>query len=256
MDKKTVIILLSVVLVCCCVASATAVGIVFVVPALKTTPTPTVTSITSPTPNISITVEPSLTPTKVDTKITSLYDTFDSNKNDWNLEAKEGERVKFKEEIKNGKLIFEMTAVQSVILDDTIRSQPIVNLDMSVDGSQESGSPEGDYALVFRKLDKENYYIFGVNQNYQEYFFSVRKNGEWTDLIKFKKSTIVKIDGVNKLRVVVAGSKFTFYINGQQIDTYTDTTISEGGQVGVACELYNANDVGTFSFDNFSIQAK
>lgn len=256
MDKKTVIILVSVVLVCCCVASATAIGIVFVAPALNASPTPTPTSITSPVPSISTTVESSMTPTKVDTKITSLYDTFDNNKNDWNLEEKEGERVKFKESIKNGKLYFEMTAIQSVILDDTVRSQPIVNLDMSVDGYQESGSPEGDYALVFRKLDKENYYIFGVNQNYQEYFFSVRKDGEWTDLIKFKKSTIVKVDGVNKLRVVASGSKFTFYINGQQIDTYTDSTISEGGQVGVACELYNVDDVGTFSFDNFSIQAK
>jgi hypothetical protein len=108
--------------------------------------------------------------------------------------------------------------------------------------------------MVFREIDDANQYIFGVDQFDQDYFFSVLKDDEWIDIVDYTYSKEIKPNNVNTLRVVANGTEFKLYINGVLVNTSVDSTINEGGGIGLGFELDDTNDAGLFEFDNFNLK--
>ncbi|MEI7578465.1 MAG: hypothetical protein WCJ58_00320 [bacterium] len=243
MDKKVIIIIVVLLAVCCCVSTLGIIGF-----AIVASNSDTSTSGGSVTDTVFPTVEMNT--------VTSLFDTFDSNTSKWNLGKDDSEFAVSDEYLKDGKMLIDVTAKQAVVVSDELPSQAIKNFDLSIEGKQLSGAQGGDYAVIFRRLNGDNYYLFGVNEAYQEYTLAVKKDGEWVDLIEWKKSSVINQNAVNVIKVSAVESQLTLYINNQQVSTISDSSILEGGAVGVAGELYDATDTALFQFDNLLLTVK
>lgn len=273
MDKKTGIILLIVVLLLCCLVICVVIGVVFawpkIFPKSEITPTPTITSVVEPTDmvepigisycspmktgtDIIFPAEQITTPKKT---ISSFLDSFNDNSNQWRLGPKNSDYATGKEYIQNGKLCFDSIAKKGVSSTDTLETQAIKNFDLSFEAYQvEDTSGGASYDMVFRNINDANQYIFGVDQFAQEYYFYVRKDDKWVDIVDYIYSKEININNVNILRVVANGTEFKLYINSVLVNTSVDSTINEGGGIGLGFELGDTGDVGLFEFDNFNLK--
>jgi hypothetical protein len=249
MDKKLIIVIVVVLLLCCCISGITGLGIWYFTSRTDSTDG-------GDTVNIFDDTEPTAEPTSTAKTVTTLIDTFNANTNDWNLGEDDSEFAVSNEYNEGGKMYLDVTAKKSVVVSDTLPSQAILNFDLSVDSRQVSGPTNGDTALIFRRLDGDNYYIFSVNEGYQEYAFLVKKGGTWTTIVDWKKSMYINQGSSNNIKVSTMGSTFNLYINNQLVETITDTSINEGGALGFAAELYDADAKGLFEFDNFTVFVK
>jgi hypothetical protein len=89
----------------------------------------------------------------------------------------------------------------------------------------------GDFSggVVVRAQD--NTHLYAVMLNTRKGQYTVRKlNGStWSDLIAPKASPLIQQrNGTNLLRVDAAGSNFTIYLNGEQLDTFSDSSYAKG----------------------------
>jgi hypothetical protein len=90
----------------------------------------------------------------------------------------------------------------------------------------------GDVAsgAIFNAKDDTHFYTVLLDPRTGEY--AVRKlNGKdtWTDLVAWKASPLVKQQAeVNHLRVDAEGGKFTIYLNGQSLDSFSDASYASG----------------------------
>ena len=71
--------------------------------------------------------------------------------------------------------------------------------------------------------------------------------GDWYDLIDWKKSRFINEVGKNTLKVEMYGSQFKLYINGNHMEDYIDNTLSEGKVGSISLEDVNV------AFDNVEI---
>jgi hypothetical protein len=251
MSKKAVIIIIVLLLLCCCITVLTGMGgYWWYTTQSKSNSSDTITA--SVTPTLFSTTKPTSTPEV--SSIKTVVDTFDVNINGWTLDKNDTEYAYSEEYMENGKLGFYVEAKKAVLVWDVLDSPKATDFEVSVDGKKISGDKAGDYALIFRKVDANNYYVFIVNEDYQEYELAVRKDGEWKTLVQWTESKNIIIGKVNKLKVNVVGSTIKAYINNQLETTITDTSITGEGYVGVAVDLYATDQVGTFEFDNFSLK--
>lgn len=101
--------------------------------------------------------------------------------------------------------------------------------------------------LIFRASDTSNFYIYEVCQQGQ-YNAAVEVNGSFTGASNVKSSSAIHkgLNQENTIAVVIQGNTINLYANGQQIDTVTDSTFTQG-QVGVF-----ANDVNSTTAVKYS----
>jgi hypothetical protein len=287
MDKKVVILIVAVLVLLCCCVSIVAVYFAVIAPKLNPgvtdiTPTGVVnytTTTPSKVPNISDVITPTkATITQVPQKsactpmltgdsiifpsvrvssneqtVTSIMDKFNTNENEWALGPLDSEYATTKSYIQNGKYCIDITAKRDVISKDMVDSQSIKNFDISVEGWQSSGTKGADYDLIFRYQDSDNFYVFGVNQYYGDYYISKVVDNEWTDLVDNVENSAINSDSPNVLKVVANNDYFNFYVNGVLVKALTDSTFSEAGNVGIAVGLDSEKDNAVFELDNFSL---
>jgi len=182
-----------------------------------------------------------------------LHDDFDANENDWPTGDYGDELIEGSRRITNDKYRWEATASGGVVWWAIPELDPVSDLYLTVEGRQISGDTDSQYGVVFRRVDRDNYYIFRVRDD-GDYQLRVRYKGEWDTLIDWTASHLIQAGAVHKLTVVAQSSHLTFYINDQHIDEYTDTKLSTG-EVTLVIGLDDAGDTGTFEFDNFEIRA-
>jgi hypothetical protein len=107
--------------------------------------------------------------------------------------------------------------------------------DVSVKTVQLSGDIHTFYGIVFRRISKGNYYIFGIDGNGKWGFFKVVEGTE-TDVVSATAHSAIMpgLNVPNTLAVQARGSHFVFSVNGTQVGEADDTTFSSKGRVGVA----------------------
>jgi hypothetical protein len=88
-----------------------------------------------------------------------------------------------------------------------------------------------------------------------QYKVMVSRNENDVTLVDWTKNAAVRLEeGVeNTFSIVLKGSTFVFFANGQQLTTVDDTTIKGIGQVGLGAALFEAKQTATFEFDNLVI---
>jgi hypothetical protein len=127
--------------------------------------------------------------------ITTLLDSFNNNNNEWPVGSWDTTYSTRKEYIQNGKYCVDIIGKRDVTLFNTLNSQDIEDAEISLDGYKASGTSGSDFAVIFRFVNSSNYYMFGINEYYQDYFFSVIYDDEWVDIInKERRANIVTIE--------------------------------------------------------------
>lgn len=111
--------------------------------------------------------------------------------------------------------------------------QSYANLTLDLDVFDGSDTFTGNVwqGVVVRAQDENHFYAVMVNPRGGKYV--VRKldgANKWSDLIAEKASKLVKAAAdVNRLRVDADGANFTIYLNGEQLDTFSDAAYKQGG---------------------------
>jgi hypothetical protein len=223
------------------------------------TPTPTVTPTVTETPTATRTFTPTKTPTPLPTAVAALewpalmYDTFDTNSNGWWTGSPNDGWLKGTISITQGKFRFALTAQQPVFYNILPNLNSLTDFYLAVDVQKTSGSPDANYGLYFRTAGQSGYYFFH-NTEEKIYGVDLLLKNEWFSKKSPVSSGKIKYGSANRIAVLAKGSRFVFYINGQEINSMTDAVLSKG-QAGLALSLFAAGDTVDIEFDNFEVRA-
>jgi serine/threonine-protein kinase len=119
-----------------------------------------------------------------------------------------------------------------------------------------SGKPgDAQIAITFRENENDEYYDVEF-ANDGTYSVWLDKDGEWSRLQEWMPSDAVKLEpGVtNTFDLLVMGSSFTLYANGQELNTVNDIALGDAGQISLAIGLEKAGQTLTVEFDNLVIK--
>lgn len=238
-------------------------------PTATVTRTPTVTPSATPSPTLTATPTLNMTATAAALQATDtamayqtvaanaassgrviFKDTFDSNKNNWQIKQTDDDYALTTYEIADGMYTWDMTAHQPVISWITTSPKSLTDFYLSVEIKQASGPDSADYGVVFREDADSNFYYFGINEQGQYALYLY--NEGWSTLVDWTQSDLIQPGEFNKITLIAEGSHFIFFINGQYLTDITDDSI-RSGTAALAVELAEENDQAVFQFDNFEL---
>ncbi len=107
--------------------------------------------------------------------------------------------------------------------------------------------------VIFWAINSNNYYCFEVSVNGQFIVAHQNAPGDWDVPLPWEPSDAIKrgLGVTNALRAQTVGGVATFFINGQQVGTFTDTAPPGGGLTGFILSSSNTSpqtmDVSDFS---------
>ncbi|MFQ6100342.1 MAG: serine/threonine-protein kinase [Anaerolineae bacterium] len=182
-----------------------------------------------------------------------LYDDFSAEVNDWPTGDYSDELVEGNRQITSGQYHWEAAALGGVVWWSIPEIASVSDLYLTVEAKRTSGNTDSQYGLLFRRVDRDNYYIFRIRDD-GDYQFRTRYEGEWETLIDWTESDLIQPGGLNRLTVVAQGSHFTFYIDDQYVDEYDDSRLSSG-RSGLLLGFNEAGDTAVFEFDDFELRA-
>lgn len=195
-----------------------------------------------------------------------LYqDDFSSNGNGWKTGKQSSDSGDIDREIVDGQYILTMVGKQDYYF--AINSIPnfsgkdfIISMDVTI---LETAVTTSNLSIEFslREVD-------GINGKH--YAFSLFNNGsssgevwptkEYTSIIEFwsrEPNNAIQLDkGIkNTISIEANGNTLTLYVNGQMINTVTDTTINDAGEISINLGLNKPNQALTIAFDNLTIKS-
>jgi len=179
--------------------------------------------------------------------------TFDHNTEDWPAGGfDDAEYGRVLRQISDGKYQWEIEATQGVIWYGYPKMAAVTDFYLSVEANQTSEAGE-NYGVIFRRTSAGSYYFFGISPELQTFFLNLQHNDSWHTLLGRTYSPAIHSDAPNVITVIASGSTFTFFINGQHVAGYSDSTLP-GGRAGVAVEV-DPDGTASFEFDNFEVRA-
>ena len=103
------------------------------------------------------------------------------------------------------------------------------DFDIQVRARYEGAALSKSYGLIFRYLDRNNFYIFKIDPVIGEYRLQKLEGGDWVEIISWSTSPHVNLaTTTNVLRVIARGSRIELYADGKLLDTVVDQTFTEG----------------------------
>ena len=112
--------------------------------------------------------------------------------------------------------------------------------------------PDGNYGVIFRALDSDNFYLFRISPRGT---FSLMKKvgGEWTVLTEWTLSDAIDTEegAVNRLSVFAEGPQLAVLVNDEIVAQAVDEDLTEG-QVGLAAGVYSEPGL-EIVFDNVNL---
>jgi len=190
-----------------------------------------------------------------------LYDDFGSNANGWWVGKSSKENSDKAAEVADGKYRYSVTSKKGTFRWNSLPNFTAKDFLLSVDvtlleasGGQPGGTAGG---FNFRVNENEDYYRLAIYDD-NHFKVSLNQGGEWQTPLYPKTANIainLSPGVVNNIVILVKGSAFTFYANGQELVTVTDTTLSEPGKIGLGVELDEGGQTAVVEFDNLVIKA-
>jgi hypothetical protein len=181
-----------------------------------------------------------------------LYqDTFDADTGNWILESDLDASARFAD----GQLQSEITA-SNLIAWAELGDRQFGDFVLEVDATQLSGPDDNSYGVVFRVKNSNAYYSFDISG---DGYYAVKRRdeaegGRWTWIAAkdwLESSAIHQGASTNKIKIVVQGSHFAFYVNDQQIAEADDNTYRSGA-IGLNAGSFHEPGV-RIGFDNLII---
>jgi len=123
---------------------------------------------------------------------------------------------------------------------------------IEVDAKAIAGPTDNGYGVLFHMKDRKNYYHFEISSD-GYWKAGWVQDGAWKDWNDWQPHPAIKGGAENnKLKIVMKGEKFTFFVNDQEISTIEDKLFSEGDIAMFALSVID--QPGTdITFDNVSV---
>lgn len=132
-----------------------------------------------------------------------------------------------------------------------LANRDVSDFEMEVEAKLEDGDDKNSYGLLFRFQDRDNFYRFDISGD-GYFLLSKFADGEWTNLHDWTASDAINIDGsANILRIAAFGPDITTWVNGQELTSVTDDSLTHGNFgffAGTFAEPY-----AWVSFDNLKL---
>lgn len=182
-------------------------------------------------------------------------DTFDQvdEAKDWPLGSQDDPLASISWSITGGKYDWEAEAKDSFVWWAYPTLDSASDFYLAASARQLSGPGTGEYGLVYRITENDDYYLFELSADGQFAVFLNDVNG-WEALLDWQDSDAIQLEGVNQMAVIAQGEQFYFFINGQKVADLYDDRLAEG-KVGLLIGLSNEGDAGRWEFDNFEYRS-
>jgi hypothetical protein len=226
---------------------------------------PTETSFVEQEPTLSTVFQPTrapesgptqalveLQPVEIPAWSLALLDDFSWNRCAWYTGPAENDWWQGSWEIKDGKYRIDLTGIQGFITWEYIPAAYLADFDIAAEIMKPGATSASEAGLVFRG-NENNYYVYLVSIEYQDWFFGLYYDDAWQTITDWTLSEAIQTDQPNRLRVVAAGSHFQFFINGTLVGEAEDDHLITG-QVGVTVQA-EENVSSIFEFDNLELHA-
>lgn len=182
-------------------------------------------------------------------------DTFDQvdTAKDWPLGSKDDPLASISWDISGGKYDWEAEAKDSFVWWAYPSLDSTSDFYLAASAQQVSGPGTGEYGLVYRITENDDYYLFELSADGQFAVFLNDANG-WETLLDWQDSDVIQLEGENQMAVIAQGEQFYFFINSQKVAELYDDRLAEG-KVGLLIGLSNEGDTGKWEFDNFEYRS-
>lgn len=147
--------------------------------------------------------------------------------------------------------------IQVLTTDTTVWANPNQpsqgDVKVEVDATKVGGPDDNLFGVICRYEDAQNYYFFVISSDGYYGIGKVKDNNQvlinMPDDLMQPTGTITQGAASNHIRADCVGSQLTLYVNGQQVDSKTDTDIA-AGDVGLIAGT-SAEAGVDINFDNF-----
>jgi len=183
----------------------------------------------------------------------ALSDSFDDNRNSWHTGSIRQTGFNAQRRLADGQYSWNITSQHDIFWSTwPDRGQTFADFYASVDGhSTRDGAPT--YGLIFRLVDENNFYYFGLNDD-GYYHFDVYEDGDNVSLPIVFGAEAARRGGVNRLAVSASGSHFILLVNDQVVGAMGDDRFGEG-EIGLGMTAYEQGGEASVVFDNFEVHA-
>ena len=183
-----------------------------------------------------------------------LSDPFNETKYDWTTgDENDPELAQISWSIEAGKYRWRAQAVSGFVWWVVPEQDPVSDFYLTGTARQVTNPESGEYGLIFRQEDEENYYLFEINEQGEYALFIYSPEG-WEVLIDWTYHTTVTPGEENRLAVLAHKDLFDFYINDVLVSEYRDERLPSG-KAGLLIGLSNSGDEAEWEFDDFELRA-
>jgi len=182
----------------------------------------------------AISITPTAAPNATPSKPPLFSDSFQDNKNGWDLTSIAG---KFSVKVGGGSMVLEDD--NNRLLYELLPGGKIYsNFQLNVNGQLSKGDPNNGYGIYIRGASNQNsdlatYYRFELygDGTYAVFKGSIDANGksQSSKLVDYtSNSAIQKVGNVNHITIIAHGPSMSFIVNGQTLTTVTDNSYTSG----------------------------
>ncbi|MCI0550023.1 MAG: hypothetical protein L0287_03635 [Anaerolineae bacterium] len=143
---------------------------------------------------------------------TLLFDGFTSNDNNWSVGNRTSEYfATLNQTVADGRYRWEAEVGRPYSITTAwLMGYEVSDFHLTVNCKHISGSKAGSgWGVIFRVQDNQNFYWFRMTD--QQFFaVSVKKDGQWHDVVDWRRTDSIKPNGVNQLEVIAHESHFIF----------------------------------------------
>lgn len=182
----------------------------------------------------------------------AFCDTFDDNRNNWELGSDSGDLSSSLLSMDDGKLVIDLSGKNNTgYLSGVIQwwyfgvAEDFV---VTLKGDVFSDFKSHSWGIIFNEADYENLHAFMINNSEGSYYLTKLEDGDQKFPISGKSSGAIDWDKQNELTIVAEDGYYQFYINGEFVNDY-ETNDIPGTNIAIA--IWTAEGVtARFEFDD------
>ena len=183
-------------------------------------------------------------------------DTFDDNRNGWDLGSDSGDISRSIYSIEDGKFIVDLTGkASSGYLSGVIQWIPLISSKdfvITLKGDIFSNYKNATWGIIFNEEDNMNLLAFMIGNRNGTYYLTGYEDGDQKFPISGRSSSAIRWDEQNELTIVGNDGFYEFYINGEFVNDYNANDIPG---TAIALSFWTAEGVtARFEFDDLLIK--
>lgn len=178
-------------------------------------------------------------------------ETFDSDANGWATGEFENDYAFNEITIENGVYTLHVEAKQKAYVEKTLPNGDFSDFVLTLDATPLDTEEHYSYGVAFRENEELHTYAFEIGN---DRLYSVQLyDGEWKTLKDWSSTSAINVGETNELKVIADGSSLAFFVNGQELTTIEDNTLSSG-TVGLVVDMFEQETEAVVEFDNLLIR--